>query len=240
MTTPAAAQTPDLRLYAHNLCYRNDDVEAVWRDIDRHDPDVIFLMECTHTTGERLESYLAAYPHRLIEPSGRTMGLALYSRVPLENARAERFADTRIPVFRATFDVDSRAVHFVGAHPWPPVGRWGSLHRAQMTDVTRVATQMPQPLVGDFNASSWSFVVSRFEHHANVRDAQHGFGLRKTWRLNPLFRLPLDHVLVSEEIDVTSFRHGDRSRSDHVPLVVDMRFADKTPNATTASSIGRR
>ncbi|MDZ7705776.1 MAG: endonuclease/exonuclease/phosphatase family protein [Trueperaceae bacterium] len=237
----AADDRFDLRLYVHNLYYANDNVDAVLRDIEEHDPDVLFFMEYSHEMGAGLEPYLTPYPYRLIEPSRRTMGLALYSRVPFRDAESLRFPDTRIPIFRVTFEVGGEALHFVGAHPWPPIGRWGPLHRAQMADITEVAAATPHPLVvaGDFNASPWSFAVGRLEHRADLRDAQHGFGFRKTWYLGPVPMLPLDHVLVSDEIKVSAFRHGDRGGSDHVPLILDLTV-DRNINATTTSSVGSR
>ena len=222
----ATTEQRDLRLYVYNLYYRNDDLEQVAEDIAQFDPDVVFLMEYSTAIQGRLESNLESYPYRLIEPSRRTMGVALFSRVPFEVAQMERFAATRIPIVQAAMRLEGQTVNFVGGHPWPPIGRWGQLHREQMADIAKVAAQTPHPLVvaGDFNASPWSYTVAHLSEEADVADAQRGYWLRKTWRLNPFFALPIDQVLVSDEWQVLRFDHGERGGSDHVPLVLDLKL----------------
>lgn len=222
--TVDADAEPDLRLYVHNLYYLNDNLDAVAKDITRYNPDVVFLMEYSHDIGRRLEPEFSDYPYRLIEPSRYTMGLALFSRIPLQNAEVERFEQTRIPIYHITFEVAEQSVSFVGGHPWPPIGRWGQLHRDQMEDITKVAVQAAHPLIvgGDFNASPWSYVVSRLEREASVSEARRGFLLRKTWQLNAFLKLPIDQLLVSNEWRVLDFRHGDRGGSDHAPLILDL------------------
>ena len=222
----AASTEPDLRLYVHNLYYRNDALERVAEDVARFDPDVVFLMEYSRDIQGRLEAEFDDYPYRLIEPSRYTMGLALFSRLPFEEAQVERFAETRIPIFQAAMNLGGRRINFVGGHPWPPIGRWGQLHREQMADIAKVAAQTPHPLIvaGDFNASPWSYTVANLSKTANLTDAQRGYRLRKTWRLTPFFALPIDQVLVSSEWRVLRFDHGERGGSDHVPLVLDLKL----------------
>ena len=222
----SANEARDLRIYVHNLYYLNDDLDTVLEDIALHNPDVVFLMEYSDEIQGQLEPRLERYPHRLIEPSRFTMGVALFSRVPLIDAQIRRFEATRIPIVQARLELGTQSVSFVGGHPWPPLGRWGALHRAQMTDIARVATDTPHPLVvaGDFNASPWSFVVDDLRQSAGVRDAQRGFGVRNTWWLNRFVALPIDQILVSSEWTVLDLTQGNRGGSDHAPLIIDLKL----------------
>jgi endonuclease/exonuclease/phosphatase (EEP) superfamily protein YafD len=142
-------------------------------EIRRHDADVIFLKECSDAIQLEIEDAFADYPYRLIEPSRMTMGLALFSPVPITSSSVHRF-ETRIPVFDVTFDV--------GGHPWPALPQWGQLHRKQMADIARVAAEAEQPLIvaGDFSAAPWSYAVSRSADRADVQDARIGFPLEGT------------------------------------------------------------
>ena len=218
---------PSLRLYSHNIYYLNSDLTGLVAEIERHSPDLVFLMEYSSAIQREIEEAFAAYPYRLIEPSRWTMGVALFSRFPLEAPRVHRSDTTRIPIVDVSVRTPEGLLNFVGAHPWPPLPRWAGLHRRQMADVSRVAAEARSEallVAGDFNASPWSYTVRTLERSANVSDAGLGFGFGNTWRLAPFFALPIDQVLVSEGLEVVSLERGNPAGSDHVPLVVDLRL----------------
>lgn len=221
---------PDLRLYSHNLYYQNDDVKAIAADVKKYDPDIVFLMEYSTAIQAAIEADFAEYPYRLIEPSRYTMGLALFSRIPFEMAEVVRLETTRIPVYHLEFLLKGQTVSFVGGHPWPPLPRWGTFHREQMGTITDVAADAAHPLIvaGDFNASPWSYTVRRLKTGAAIQDARIGFGWRKTWRLGPLLKLPIDQILVSRAWRVIKFEQGDWGGSDHAPLIVDLALPSES------------
>lgn len=223
----APSAGPSLKLYSHNVYYRNSDPLAIAEDITSFDPDIVFLMEYSDAVRAELEPTFSDYPYRLIEPSRRTMGLALFSRIPLDNAQVFRTEATRIPTLRVDFSWEGQRVSFVGAHPWPPVGRWGQLHRDQLFGVADVVGEVTTPLIvaGDFNASPWSYGLTRLKQAGDLRDARRGFGLRKTWHYT-LLRLNLDHLLVSNEWQVLNVQQGDWGGSDHAPLQLELQLAE--------------
>lgn len=222
---PAAGE-PTLRILVYNIYYRNSDLDQVVATVRRYDPDIVFLMEYSHDIQQRLEDSFAAYPHRLIQPSRFTMGLALFSRLPIEEAIVHRSDDTRIPIYEVRMRAKETAFTFVGGHPWPPQPQWGQLHRDQMAAITRVAAGAPQPLIvaGDFNAAPWAYTLRDLAHAAEVRHVRDALDAGKTWFGAPLIGLPLDHVLISDEWRVLAYRYGARGGSDHVPIVVDLRL----------------
>lgn len=223
----ATAQTPpdpSLRILVYNLYYQNQNLSAVWPEVEAYQPDLVFLMEYSYDIQAQIESQFDAYPYRLIEPSRFTMGLALFSKLPLDSAQVQRFEATRIPIYAVQLTVDGQQISLVGGHPWPPQPQWGQLHRNQMADITAIAAQAPSPLIvaGDFNASQWSYVVRHLARQTHTHDAGRGFGLRKTWYPIPGFGLPIDHLLVSSEWTVLNYQHGNAGGSDHVPIIVDL------------------
>lgn len=224
ITAPAGEQ--QLRLLVYNLHYRNDDLAAVAELVQAHDPDVVFLMEYSDAIQQQIEASFAAYPYRLIRTSRFTMGLALFSRLPIESAQIHRAEATRIPVFEAQLQLGEERFSFVGGHPWPPQPRWGDLHRRQMQAITSVAASSSRPLIvaGDFNAAPWSYSLRHLAEQADVRLVRRQLDVSKTWQPVPGFGLPLDHVLVSDEWQVPDQQYGAPGGSDHLPLIVDVRL----------------
>lgn len=222
-TAAAASQPVDLRLMVYNIYYPNNDLDAIRAEVDAHDPDVIFLMEYSFAIQAQIEADFADYPYRLIEPSRKSSGMVLFSRVPLMASTVYRFDDTRIPILEVSFDVAGEAVTLVGAHPWPPIDRWAALHALQVADIQRVAEQVEGPLIvaGDFNAVPWSFALRQLQEAAGVQDTRRGLGGLTTWTGPPLVRLSLDHVFASAELAVQNYAYGQSGGSDHLPIIVD-------------------
>lgn len=224
---PEPAAEGELRLLVYNLYHLNQELDALVALIEQYDPDVVFLMEYSDAVQATVEESFADYPYRLITPSRLTMGLALFSKLPLEAAEVHRAEATRIPVYDVSLLVEGRRVSFVGGHPWPPQPRWGALHRAQMEAIIAVAAEAEGPLIvaGDFNAAPWSHTLRRLGAEGEVVAIRQGFDLTKTWRPFPGFGLPVDFVLVSPEWRVLAKEYGPRGGSDHVPLIVDLALA---------------
>ena len=82
--------------------------------------------------------------------------------------------------------------------------------------------------MGDLNISMWAHHYARFEEVSGLSNARRGFGVAPTWPVW-LFPglIPIDHVLVSEQVVVTDFRTGPSIGSDHLPIVVRFTFADE-------------
>jgi endonuclease/exonuclease/phosphatase (EEP) superfamily protein YafD len=221
------ANTPrDLRVVVYNMYHLNQDLNAAIAEARRYDADLIFLMEYSDAINQQVTAAFADYPYQLIRPSRFTMGLALFSRIPFDDAQVHRFEATRIPIYQVQVQVAGQPISFVGGHPWPPQPQWGELHRNQMLEITRIAANAPKPLIvaGDFNAAPWSHVMRNLATEAGVRQVRETFDLRKTWFGLPLISLPLDHVLVSDEWQVLNFQYGAASGSDHLPIVIDLRL----------------
>lgn len=215
-----------VRLLVYNLYHLNPDLDAVVATVRRYDPDVVFLMEYSDGVQGAIEGAFADYPHRLIRPSRFTMGLALFSRLPIVTAEIHRAEATRIPVFEVRLLAGDRPLTFVGGHPWAPQPQWGALHRSQMEAITRVAAAAEPPLIvaGDFNAAPWSHTMRDLAERAKVRLVGRGLDFTKSFRPVPGFGLPLDHVLVSGAWEVLALEHGPPGGSDHAPLIVDLRL----------------
>ncbi|MEM7130946.1 MAG: endonuclease/exonuclease/phosphatase family protein [Chloroflexota bacterium] len=218
------AERRRLRIMVYNVYYRNPDVQSIVDGVRYYNPDVLFLMEYSNAIQAQIETAFADYPYQLIQPSRMTMGLALFSRISIQNSEIHRFSATRIPIFQATMDLNGTPFTFVGGHPWPPLPRWAQLHRDQVTSIAQVASQAEHPLIvaGDFNASQWSYALSDLSNQAEVSNILRPLNFTKTSSPAPLVHLAIDHVLVSDGWSVSQIQFGQPGGSDHKPIIVDL------------------
>ena len=131
-----------------------------------------------------------------------------------------------------TLDVGGRALDVLATHPVPPKDRIQTGARNEhLVDLADEATAGGRPLLlgGDLNATPWSPHFRRLVREGRLADSGRVFGLQGTW---PSFapawlRIPIDHVLVSPQLRVRDRHTGRPFGSDHVPLLVDVAWADR-------------
>ena len=80
--------------------------------------------------------------------------------------------------------------------------------------------------VGDLNCTPWSPHFDKFLQTARLRDSALGRGVSPTWFPIPLLGLPIDHFLVSKEIEVVNRVVGPNVGSDHRPVVLTFRLGE--------------
>ena len=80
----------------------------------------------------------------------------------------------------------------------------------------------PVLLLGDLNTTPWSFHFQHLLKESGLKNSMKGFGHQPSWPSNiPFLRIPLDHVLHSEEITIHNRMIGRNIGSDHLPVIVD-------------------
>ena len=213
-------------MQANVLGFRDPNAELLLTQVETEQPDILVVQEYTPGWHRALQGELSEYPHRLNEPQDGAFGIALFSKIPFENARIVHAPPMGHPEIRAELEIAGRQVHFVSAHPMPPMGKeWIEARNAQLLALGEELGQAPRPtiLIGDLNTSMWSPTYQAFERLSGLRNARKGHGLSPTFPVFlPIALIPIDHVLVSEEFAVTDFRSGDRTGSDHLPIIVTL------------------
>ena len=78
-------------------------------------------------------------------------------------------------------------------------------------------------IAGDFNASPYSPVFKKLLTTSGLRDTRTGFGWLPSWpALFPLAFIPIDHILVSPDIQVQNRATGPYIGSDHYPVIAEL------------------
>ena len=221
----------ELRILVLNLNIANGSGESVRQLIEHENPDVMLFHEVSTTWARVLEPIRATHSYVIGEPSDSIFGILLMSRLPIRQSRVLRLGPRERAAIQATIcgDRDDRCLTIIGAHPPPPLAAdWSAERDMLLLQAARIAKQTangPVVLAGDFNVTPWSPVFPDILADSNLRDSALGFGIHSTWlsRLLP-FGLPIDHILVSPDINVMSRHVGPYVGSDHFPVVADLAF----------------
>lgn len=217
-----------LRAMLINVHTINTDHEAVLAAVKRHDPDFVVVEEVNQRWSGALRELEDQYQFVVNEPREDNFGIALLSKHPAFEANVLSVGDLGLPSVLAKFDLKGHRFFILGTHAVPPVSSEGARMRDQhLAALPRITAGLNAPvlLLGDLNASPWSYHFKRLLQDSGLRDASRGRGIQATWptHMFPLL-IPIDHCLHSPEIAIVDKTTGAQIGSDHYPVIVDFAF----------------
>jgi endonuclease/exonuclease/phosphatase (EEP) superfamily protein YafD len=233
--THATSGTHHLRVMTINVHASNTRYDAVRAEIERLDPDIVFLPENTERWAIGLAPLRARYPYVIDGKSTSVFSLFLFSRLPLSDAsiiklpQPDGFPAIVVRVCGEGADNDMACVRLIGVHPPPPLSAEWAAERDVALNAVPALIAGPDAdrtiLLGDFNCTPWSPVFRDLVTATGLRSTASGAGLSSTWfsRLVP-FGLTIDHILVGAAITPQSHEVGRDVGSDHLPVVADLVF----------------
>lgn len=228
----------NFRILIANINTRNQQYEKVKSFAQQEEPDLALFMEVNKTWINSLNEGLNTLPYSSSHDNPYHSGIALYSRFPLEETQLKNFSDESTPSVVGRFKAEGKTISFVAAHPLPPIGhRMFHSRNRQLDLVSQYLQTIDQPklVIGDFNITMWSPYYRSFMRKTDLANARQGFGLLPSWPTQRtygripswaslLFSIPIDHCLLSRELQVTNIRVGPNIGSDHRPVIVDLRL----------------
>jgi endonuclease/exonuclease/phosphatase (EEP) superfamily protein YafD len=224
---PEVAARPYLKLLVSNVYYLNHRKRRLLDLVAAESPDVVGLVEVNSGWLERLKTLRARYPYHYEVPDEHFVGLALYSRVPLENARVLALPhELSSPAIAATLKAPGGDVEIVLAHPMSPVGAEYIQRRNQVIrKLSKYAQGADGPLViaGDFNLTMWNAGYRPLVEIGGLHNARQGYGVGPTWPAPWQIGVPIDHVLGTPRVHFRNFRVLAAVGSDHLPVFTEFR-----------------
>ena len=214
----------ELKLLNANVLADNDDYSRLLELIAVEQPDVIFLLEFSPEWETATKPLQVDYPYSYRQPRHDNFGIAMFSRVPLETVTHVDSPPLGYPTIVTAVLLGDRRLTLIGTHPTVPITQ--SLYdarNAQLQSLEQLVDTAAGPVVlcGDLNASVWDHSYKRLQENTGLRNARRGFGVLPSWpTFMPFAMIPIDHVMVSEQVQVVEARTAGRIGSDHLPLVV--------------------
>lgn len=220
---PARAQSnaaSQLRIVSFNVWARNTELERSRDWLARSDADVIVLQEFNDNARREIVAPLQRlYPH---VHDCRCNDIAILSRQPFTDAGGQpRTASDPALSWVTLRLLDRRPLRLIGVHTtYPKKPEQHAAHFATLAANSLLDHSAgPIALVGDFNATPWSWRLHRL---LMLRDLKRHGGIPASWPSTPIPMLLLDNVLTSPEIQSVSFEIGPDIGSDHRPVVATL------------------
>lgn len=216
-----------IRVVSFNVRGDNHSFQAVADYLAEQRADVVFLHEATREWVEAPE--LRRLGYRIVAP--QSPGLVFGTLVlagPDDDVIGYGFAEGEPrSVEVVTSTEGGTTIRILGVHAVSPDSeRRAGLRDAQLRFAAEWAAGRDDRVVvvGDFNATPWSYAFRRLQRIGGLENSQRGFGIQASFPAtsNPLLRVPIDHLLYGRGLMVTGRRLGPPLGSDHFPLVVDL------------------
>lgn len=228
-----AASPEAFSVFYANVLRVNKSTEQLAAQIAEADADIVVLVEVDRRWLSELEPVLGAYPEVLEHPQDDNFGVAFYSRLPVESMEASFFGPDHGldgPGVVATVSVDGRPVQIYGLHTLPPAAGEFAEHRdLQLQDLAERVAALDHAVlvVGDLNTSMYASGYKSLAQQAGLSNARKGRGPLGTWPAGfpGWLRIPIDHVLVNAQLQVTHLQVGELMGSDHLALYAELGFA---------------
>jgi endonuclease/exonuclease/phosphatase (EEP) superfamily protein YafD len=231
-----------LKLILANVNFGNNQFGRLIEFVTREQPDLLVAQEITEQWAEELRQLRSQFAFIECIPAARGCGIAVFSRHSMSRLELRIVeADSR-PGIMARIDCCGASFALLTIHPRTPIrqSRFETRNRLMEQAAEHLnGFSIPRILIGDLNTTPWSPHFRRLLRISEMKDARRGFGLLPTWPTELRSRalmIPIDHCLVSSDIEVIGIAAGDPIGSDHLPLVIDLGIPALKSESQTQNS----
>jgi endonuclease/exonuclease/phosphatase (EEP) superfamily protein YafD len=215
-----------------NINSKNEEYSKIINYIEEKSPDLLGLLELNAKASVQLSSRLKnlGYITQVTKPREDSFGVGLYSKIKLDSFEIKSFGGNALPSIEAELILSKNKLRVILTHPLPPVSKSHSASRNnQLDSLSEYIRSLDKEnilVMGDLNATPWSFVFKKLLNKSSLRDSRQGFGLQPTWpRGTVSVLIPIDHLLVSPEIHVIDREVGRDLGSDHYPIFMKFQLS---------------
>ncbi|TNF91958.1 MAG: endonuclease/exonuclease/phosphatase family protein [Gammaproteobacteria bacterium] len=233
-----ATAQEELQILQFNIGSKNEQARKFYEWLREQPslPDIVVIIEAS----EKLKPVVAGmmtegWPHALADYQEDNYGIAVLSQIKDSDLSLEPIGDPFLPSIIVRGKTDKQNIPFtlLATHPPPPIT--GTLSKARNQQYIAYADWLNNEsvsnriLVGDLNTTPWSFHYQKLLEESNMLDAQAGQGYIGTFPawLPSLMGIPVDHALISKNIEVVHRKAGPGFTlgSDHRVVMTTVKLA---------------
>jgi endonuclease/exonuclease/phosphatase (EEP) superfamily protein YafD len=197
------------------------------------EPDLVGIAELSAAWEEALQPLEERLPYVLACPRvlERT-GVALYSKFPIVKAKIEPVVPGAAIHIEAVVEHPQGRIRVFVIHPQSPrSAERTAIRDASLEAIARrcAASDEATIVMGDFNETPFGQTFGLFLETTGYHPARDAAGFTPSWparlagySVPAPFRVPIDHVLASDEFVARSCHIGQDIRSDHLPIVAEL------------------
>lgn len=225
-----------LKILHMNVLIFNRSYETVADILKTTDADIVSLQEINEDwlAGLKAANGLKAFPYQLTHLES---GNILASRLRFHNPQIVPIREGRLGaligkseggILLADIQLSGKMISLINLHPPIPLTpRYEASYLRYLKQLNTLKKHFNKDivLIGDLNTTPWSSYYKRYLKTLNLKDARAHQGFYPTWNAYlPVFAIPIDHVLVTNNFVTSQQRIGPFTGSDHLPVYVDLVF----------------
>lgn len=185
-----------------NMSSVNDNYEDLVETLLIEQPDIISFQEVTPDWNRFLkEDFSKDYPFSKSLVRIDPYGLAIYSKIPLENI--DTFRTAHIPHLICNIVLNGKKINLISSYITPSLNKKTStLAKAQLDRISREISRKPNAVLvlGDYNMVHWTPEMMAFKEESHLSNS------RRESSANPS-ELPYEHILFTKELECVSFKN---------------------------------
>lgn len=215
------------KVYSANIYRFNKDLSRLSREIEEIDADIVLLTEVTAGHIEMLQPLIQRFPYYIeFEPFGELgIGPVVLSKFPVLTYSTAQLSEDGNFMVKATLDINQRKTMLYAVHAVnPSIRKFFPDRNRQFMELADEISEKSIPVIvaGDFNTTPYSPIFKKLLKISRLKDSRAGFGWQPSWpTFFPLLWIPIDHILVSPEIQVLKRATGSYVGSDHYPVYAE-------------------
>lgn len=202
-----------------NVLVSNQEYDSIINTVRTVQPDVVSFQEVSHGWADELVAQLQDdYPYYYVEPDNWVWGMALFSKMPLDDVQLIRMQG--VPNIAASVCVGGRPVQILTSHAPNPLFWEHGRRNKHLKEIGEYLAGItgPKLAVGDYNTVPWDNNLQSLCVAGGVKDGRNG--LHPTYPTSlPFARIPIDYILHSPDIFCKEFFTLDKVSSDHCGIV---------------------
>lgn len=225
-----APEKTGFSLVQFNIFKFNENLDDIVSWLSASDFDIVQLQEVNPQLADKLATIKNIYPYQLLMPQTDSFGTALISKKPFISAKNVPLADGFNHYVKAEISLGNNvSLHLYGLHTIPPLGSENAdIRNAQLSEVANAVkndSATVKIMMGDFNLTPYSPYYTDILRNTNLQNSMKGYGVQNSWESDLPFsflRIPIDHILVSDNISVVERKIGGNFGSDHFSVITKL------------------